>query len=160
MAHSPALEQIFETAFVVRVALNIVEDVTWSRLRQQIKALTGIGQAQLIGGRSGFAGMLQTGLHHQTRPCVFGHAADRVVEPGQRFHRRDAGCLEFFDLAAADIGDVEQAVLSLPEALAVIAPAAEPTIGTRDRPGRRGVFQENHEPLARHSRIGLIVGEP
>lgn len=59
-----------------------------------------------------------------------------------------------------NIGDVEQAVLGLPLAFAVIAPAAKPTIGTRDRPGRRRVFQEGLEPLTRHARIGLIIRQP
>jgi hypothetical protein len=104
--------------------------------------------------------VLQARLRHQPYPGGLGHAANGMIEPGQPLHGGDTSRLEFLDLGPRNIGNVEQAVFGLPLAFAVIAPAAQPTIGARDRPGRRRVLQESLEPLTRHARIGLIVCEP
>src|SRR5690606_38907966 len=160
LAVEPDAVEIFEAAFVMRIALDIVEKIARLRRGQKIKALAGFGLAQLEGRRPGLAGVLQARLRHQSRPGGLGHAADRMIEPGQPLHGGDTSRLEFLDLGPGNIGDVEQAVLGLPLAFAVIAPAAKPTIGTWDRPGRRWIFQESLEPLTRHARISLIVREP
>ena len=54
LAIEPDAMQVFQTAFVMRIALDVVEDVARLRRGQQIKPLTRLRGAQF---KRGFAGL-------------------------------------------------------------------------------------------------------
>lgn len=70
--------------------------------------------------------MLQARLDYQTSLRVFSQATDRVIEFRKCLQRANARSFQLFHLTTADIRNIEQAVLGLPDAFAMIGPAAQP----------------------------------
>ena len=104
--------------------------------------------------------MLQTGLAYKAHARVFRHAADRMIETGESFHGLDTRSFQLLHLSTADVGDIEQAVLGLPDLGAMVAPTAKTTICAGYRTGWRGIGHEPFEPRPRHAGIGGVVRKP
>src|SRR3546814_21063957 len=156
----PDAVEVFQPALVKGVALDIVEDVSRLRGGEQIEALAGLRLAQLEARGAGLAGLLQAGLGYQAGARGLGQAAYRVVVPGKSLHGPDAGGFALLHLRTGDVGDVAQAVLGLPDALAMIPPAAPRAVGSGEGSRRRRVLNEVLEPAARVPSIVLIVCQP
>ena len=156
----PDAVQVFKAALEMRIAFDVIEDVPGLRFGQQIKPLARFGRAHFKRRFAGLAGVLQSGLRGQTQPGVFRHATYRMIEVGESFHRGDARRFQLLHLSAADVGHVEQAVLTLPNTCTIIAPAAQVAVGTGNGPCRRRVGHEPFQPCPRHPGVGRIVGKP
>lgn len=152
--------KVFEAAFVMRIALNVVEDVSGRRFGQQVEALARLGRAQFVSWLPRLAGMLKPGLRDELCLRGLGHAANGVIEAGQRLHSRDPRGIELLRLPAADARHVEEAVLGDPNAGAVVGPAAQRTIDARDGPRGQRLSHEGLEPRPCPARIVGVVGEP
>ena len=154
----PNSVQIFEATLVMRIALNVIEQITRLWFRQKVEAFTWLCCAQLKIWLTGFTGMLQAGLAYQTSLRIFSHPTDRVIQRGKFLQRISARGLKFFDLTTADIGNIEQAIFVLPYACAMISPTAKPAISARHWAGRMGIGNECFKTFPRHASIGGIVG--
>ncbi len=153
----PDAVQVFEAALVVWIAFDVVEQVARLRFWQQVEAFARLGCPQFEIWLPGFAGLLQAGLRDQTGLGVISHPADRMIQRRESLQCVNTRCFKLFDLTTTDVGDIEQAVFGLPDAIAMIGPAAQAAIGTWHRARRRRIRYECFQPFARHPCIGRVV---
>jgi hypothetical protein len=127
--------EVFETARMHRVALEIEEQVGGIGRRQSIEAEAGIGGEHLVHGRARRGALpLQLGLLGQSRQCLRRDPADfHGVEACQAGEGRNAALVQAPHLPLGDAGDAAQMVGFLPACLAGSGPAALAAITARLR---------------------------
>ena len=113
----------------------------------------------LEGRPAGLARMLQPGLYLELVERHGAQATQRPLVLSQCLHRANARGLEFLDLPTRDIGNVEQAVLGFPHALAMVRPSAQAAVRAGDRSCCRGVLHEGLQPCARCAGVMGVVGQ-
>ncbi len=142
---------------MMRVALDVVEDVAFVRFGQDGEAASRHHGLEFEVRLAGLAGVLQARLQRQLLARGDRHALHVAGVCGESGQRGDPGGLQLGHLPSRDVGHAEEAVGLLPARLAARGPPADRAFDAGGRARWPGTDDEALQPVPQAAGIGVVV---